>query len=230
MRILTWNCNGAFRKKFEQLEQFSADILVIQECEDPQQCKDAKYKDWAENCIWRGENPNKGLAIIANKKIRLRLNDWAGGELKYFISCKVSNEFNVIGAWCHGDTIDFQYIGQFWKYLQINKSRFKDCIIAGDFNSNAIWDKPNRPWNHSNVIAELKQLGIRSLYHLHRKEIQGCEKEATLYLQKNLAKAYHIDYIFGSTRFIDRLTTVTTGVPSQWLSFSDHMPVLTEFS
>jgi exonuclease III len=34
MKITTWNCNGAFRKKYHLLEDFGADILVIQECED----------------------------------------------------------------------------------------------------------------------------------------------------------------------------------------------------
>jgi exonuclease III len=36
LKILTWNCNGAFRRKFDALLQFDADIIVIQECEDPE--------------------------------------------------------------------------------------------------------------------------------------------------------------------------------------------------
>jgi exonuclease III len=43
MKIITWNCNGAFRKKFESLVSIDADILVIQECEDPAESKDKKY-------------------------------------------------------------------------------------------------------------------------------------------------------------------------------------------
>ena len=37
MNIITWNCNGALRKKIEQVDSLGADILVVQECEDPAQ-------------------------------------------------------------------------------------------------------------------------------------------------------------------------------------------------
>jgi exonuclease III len=52
MKIITWNCNGAFRRKLAYLAQFNADILIIQECEDPAQSKDVAYRDWAKNYIW----------------------------------------------------------------------------------------------------------------------------------------------------------------------------------
>jgi len=35
MKIVVWNCNGAFRNKYHLLENMKADILVIQDCEDP---------------------------------------------------------------------------------------------------------------------------------------------------------------------------------------------------
>jgi len=228
MRILTWNCNGAFRNKIGTLSEFSADILVIQECENPETSRDSKYKDWAANYIWTGENQNKGLAIFADSKVKIRKHNWDTGGLKYFISCEVNDTFNLIAVWCHGGTSNFQYIGQFWKYFQLNKMKFGKCIVMGDFNSNTIWDKPLRTWNHSNVIRELSKLKIESFYHLNRKEQQGKETTPTLYLQRNLSKSYHIDYIFGSETFSSQLKCLTVGQPEKWLEVSDHMPIYCE--
>jgi hypothetical protein len=46
LTILSWNCNGAFRKKFEYIIDYDAGICIIQECEDPTKSNDEGYKKW----------------------------------------------------------------------------------------------------------------------------------------------------------------------------------------
>jgi hypothetical protein len=44
MKVITWNCNGAFRKNYHALDELQADVLVIQKFENPgestQQCRE----------------------------------------------------------------------------------------------------------------------------------------------------------------------------------------------
>ncbi len=229
MKIVNWNCNGAFRKKFKLLEQFDADIIVIQECEDPERSIDTNYKDWAKNYIWIGDNKNKGLGIFCKEVIKISNNNWQRENLKYFLSATINDDFNLIGLWNHhANSPTFGYIGQFWKYLQINKSLMSKAIIIGDFNSNKIWDKWDRWWNHSDVVRELEEIGIRSLYHDYHNERQGEESVPTFYLQKNVLKPFHIDYAFADEKEFAVIKKFEIGLNNNWIQWSDHMPILIE--
>ncbi len=77
MKIVSWNCNGALRKKFHQISSLNAVIYVIQECEDPSLTNDKVYKEWCINYLWIGDSKNKGLGIFAKPGIDLILLDWS---------------------------------------------------------------------------------------------------------------------------------------------------------
>ncbi|OIP98618.1 MAG: hypothetical protein AUK35_10295 [Zetaproteobacteria bacterium CG2_30_46_52] len=82
------------------------------------------------------------------------------------------------------------------EYLWVGSSKHKGIGLFpkhGHTVSGLPWDKQDRWWNHSSVVAELKQLGITSLYHQQKGEEQGQEKAATFFHQRNSSKAYHID-------------------------------------
>ena len=234
MKILTWNCNGALRKKFKYLIDFDADIYVVQECENPLETKNDEFMQWAENHLWIGDNKNKGIGIFANKSIQLEKLNWTDyhkdQKVKHFLPCRINNTFDLLAVWTHKNNAPtFGYIGQLWKYLQVNKLYFDKILILGDFNSNVFWDKRSRWWNHSDVVRELKDIGIESLYHQHYNEEQGKETRYSLYLQKNLEKKYHIDYVFGSIDFQTGLKKMEIGDINQWIIISDHMPLMCEF-
>jgi exonuclease III len=146
LKIVTWNCNGAFRKKFHSLINYQADIYIIQECENPIESKDNEYQIWANNYLWIGDTKNKGLGIFAKPEIILEKLDWTNKfknhSVKYFLPCKVNNDFDLLAVWTHrNNSPNFGYIGQLWKYLQVNKTKLDNTLIVGDFNSNTIWDE-----------------------------------------------------------------------------------------
>ena len=228
MKVLTWNCNGALRRKLDKLSEFEADVMVIQECENPETTRDENYKSWAKNHIWVGENKNKGLGVFVNQKTTIKKYRWSSAGLKYFIPCRINETFNLLGVWCC-NAPTYGYIGQFWNYLQLHRKKLDTCVLAGDFNSNVFWDRPMRSWNHSDVVRELKGLNIESAYHLHHQEDQGKERTPTFFLYKNLAKSYHLDYIFASSNIHKTRKEISVGPPSQWIGMSDHMPVMLEF-
>ncbi len=210
--------------------EYNEDIYVIQECENPETVKEKDFREWGKTFLWRGKKGRKGLAVFADSKIEINLLDWDAKKLEHFIACQINGDFNLVGTWCHGASLRrYSYIGQLWKYLQLHKSKLGKAIIAGDFNSNKFWDKKGRKWNHSEVVRELSECKIESLYHKHFTENQGEERQPTFYLQKNLSKPYHIDYIFASDMVQNTLKSVDVGLPEKWLKLSDHMPIVCEF-
>lgn len=69
-------------------------------------------------------------------------------------------------------------------------------------------------------------MGLLSAYHSHLGVPHGAELAPTFYLQRNLAKPYHIDYTFTGPRWV--VKHVEVGAHERWLQFSDHMPVVVD--
>ena len=242
MKIVTWNCNWAFRGKFKKALELDGDIYIVQECENPKLVKSKDFKDYEDyntymkftkNHKWIGDNKNKGLGIFVNtlktseQQIKIEILP-CNNNLDYFILCRVNEKFNLLGAWCHKGTIKgLEYIGQMWKYLEDNASELSETLIVGDFNSNAIWDFRHKGHSHSDVVDILSKIGLVSYYHSQEKENHGEEKKATFYRWKKHNKSYHIDYFFGKSEWVKSLEI---GEFADWIKFSDHMPLIAEIN
>ncbi|WP_027872722.1 endonuclease/exonuclease/phosphatase family protein [Spongiibacter marinus] len=248
MKIVTWNCNGAFRKKYHALEPMDADILVIQECEDPAQSTKA-YREWAGDYLWLGESKNKGIGVFPRKgntaqgldwqgeftvpglRSRSRSITWRTEDLRLFLPFTINHSTTALAVWTKGkEDHVFGYMGQFWKYLQIHHAELANdhTMVIGDFNSNVQWDKPDRWWSHSDTVAELEELGLRSLYHYRTGEDPGKESKPTLFHQRKQEKPYHIDYVFLSDDLLHS-ASIEVGDYKDWIALSDHTPLITRF-
>ena len=206
-----------------------ADVYVVQECEDPDQVKDAAYQAWCANHLWTGTSKHKGLGVFSSSELTLQAVPMDLSPLELFLPCVVDGDWPLLATWTkQTNSPNFQYIGQLWKFLQRHRDflRHPGAMLVGDLNSNVIWDKRARWWNHSDVVRELEDLGLQSCYHRHFSERQGQELQPTFYLHGKPEKPYHIDYGFAGPQWA--VQHVEVGAVADWLEESDHMPMVFE--
>lgn len=243
MRLVSWNCNGALRKKTALLDELEADILIIQECEDPAQST-AAYQDWAGQYLWTGHSRNKGLGVFAKHDQPLRplnwdrtqtpdpsdptqLTPWGTKDLEFFLPFQVG-DLTAVAVWTKRKKVGgYSYIGQAWRFIHLHKDDIPETrfMFIGDFNSNAIWDRPRRNWNFSDVMRHLKERNIKSLYHHATNEDYGNEKTPTFYFFKKQEKPFHIDYAFCSLDILEH-ARIKIEPYDRWVEKSDHVPLV----
>jgi exodeoxyribonuclease-3 len=228
MKIISWNCRMAYRKKAESILKYHPDLAIIPECE--------YMGEQTTKRLWFGDNPKKGLGIFSYSDYELELHEQYNNEFKYIIPIKVkgSSEFNLIAIWALNDSEDVRkrYIGQIYLAIKYYEELLdKPTIIIGDFNWNAIWDaKPDYPLygNLADVIAILKNKNIRSIYHEFYNEEFGKETRPTLFMYHRQDRPYQVDYCFASSDF--NVGKVEVGTFKDWIKKSDHMPIIGTFS
>lgn len=235
MKIITWNCNMAFRKKADFILKYKPDILVVPECEHPDKLVFAPGTPKPKDSLWVGENLNKGLGIFSYGNYRFSVHKSYNRDIKLIVPILVKGgalEFTLFAIWANNSSDkDGQYIEQVWKAIrQYDKLLTgKKNILIGDFNSNTIWDKQHRVCSHSNVVELLGKKKIVSAYHVCHKQGQGTEAHPTLYMYRHEDKPYHIDYCFVSADLAEGLKQVEVGGFNEWCSLSDHVPLMVTF-
>jgi exodeoxyribonuclease III len=226
----------AFRTKAGAILAHQPDILIVPECEHPDKLIFPEAVQKPVDTVWFGKNQNKGLGIFSYSDFRFKLLPGYNPRFKLVIPISVTSKrfnFTLYAIWAYnpGDP-DGTYITQVWKAIKYYDKQLlnKQTLLAGDFNSNTIWDKPRREGNHSTVVSRLEEKGIYSTYHHYFKQEQGKEAHPTLYMYRHKKKSYHIDYCFASKDLIRKLSFVEIGEYESWRQYSDHMPVIAKFA
>jgi len=148
MRILTWNCNrGSLAKKIPLVASLEPTICIIQEC--------ARPKELDASILWFGDNPRQGIAVAASPEYRISLVP-ACEVPRYTIPIQVSGptSFLLLAVWAKTD-LNFRYVKGVIRAVECFADLIagQPTVIAGDFNSNKIWDykRPDH-LNHSALV------------------------------------------------------------------------------
>ena len=227
MKLATWNCDQAFRKKQHQLRELEPDIAVVPECENP-----AEKGNWSEFTDWRwtGDDPHKGLGVFTRNGITIT-DTTEIVEADHFLHVE-TDVVDVLAVWAMNDEENprQRYIGQVYTALENHPELLdENTVVAGDFNWNVIWDEsPKSPLcgDFGDVRGELNQNELYSAYHAVCDDEFGKETEATFYMHKKEKRPYHIDYAFVPRGLMKSNVGVTVGGYDDWIDASDHVPLL----
>jgi exodeoxyribonuclease-3 len=232
IKLVTWNCQGAFRKKFFPIAAMAPDLAVIQECEHPDRIK-WKGGQPPSSMLWFGEKPARGLGVFSWTDFTFEPLEGYDASIRHCIPIRVVSPytFQFIAVWAMDHKDDrhsysgqvYQAIGAYREFIQA-----ADTALIGDFNSSTLTTPKSRLGNHATLTLDLHNLWLISAYHQFYHERQGQEKRWTFFHGRKQARHGHIDYVYIPSRWLRRLANVQVGDPQGWLQHSDHCPVIVE--
>lgn len=231
MRLISWNCKGAFHQKHAFAAALSPDILIVPECEKLSGLTQPIDSPIIRSCEWFGTNSRKGLAVISYGDYVLKVHPSYDPRHQWIVPLSISGPttFDLFAVWTlplgnHGG----RYVRPLFEAFETYKSviNLSEVVWAGDFNSSFLFDTPSRRYKFRDFVALLNQYGVHSLYHHQRKCGHGEEPEETFYLHHHADRGHHIDYVFASDAFHSHGLSVSIGSHSEWSKRSDHVPLV----
>jgi exodeoxyribonuclease-3 len=233
LRIVTWNCNMALRQKFDRLRSLRPDVAVVQECADP----DAAGKGWHPDCAsydWIGFNPDKGLGIFTFGGLTLTRSASYAETYALYLPVTVSGwcHFNLLGLWAadprkvpDGATNDpFAALQHHHNFLAAGPS-----VVAGDFNRLPQQISARNGGPGSSVVDVLASAGLTNADFAMSDASGQPALRRTHFHQRKFSRGFVVDYVFIPTAEAARLAAFEVGDPHDWITWSDHVPLVAEF-
>ena len=160
------------------------------------------------------------MAVFTFNDYRARLSESYWPNLRYIAPVHISGPatFNLLAIWAQnasGGVMRKHQLGPLRRALSRYRGFLDEepVVLAGDFNSNAIWDKPGWRINHMTMVEILRKRGLVSAYHATRGEVHGQESEPTIYWRdrRRDGPTYHIDYVFLPIAWLDSVNSFDIG-------------------
>ncbi len=219
MRIVTWNCcRGSVGEKLSAAERLRPDLLVLQEAQRP--------ASEQANRLWFGDNPRLGVLVAGYGGTEVTPGPAGPGQSGHAVIVNGPLPFHLLAVWTKPEP---SYVDGLLGAVRHHQDFLSDApaVVAGDFNSNSIWDRPNGSVDHSRMVQRLEgDFGLVSAYHASTGCAQGSERHPTHYFRWQEGSPYHIDYCFVPRAW--RIEQVQVGGFEEWRSLSDHRPLIVD--
>ncbi len=119
MKLITWNCNMAFRKKARYILHQKPDIVIVPECECPAKLIFDDEKLMPKDIVWYGKNLNKGIGVFSYSDYRFKLLECHNNDFKNILPISVTGgkvDFILFAIWANNpEDKDGHYVTQIWK-------------------------------------------------------------------------------------------------------------------
>ena len=233
MRIISWNCQGGYRKKIDNILELKPDIVVIQECENLEKLRAFCQEKIPLKSFWFGGFfPHRGVGVFFYKDYQI-LSMENNISIEFIVPMKIMNNFKfyLFAIWAmaplgedKGKSYTYQIEKAVKKYKNILKNNLS--ILIGDYNTPNI-EKPVEKTGFM-VIEEFKKLEILSAYHEYFEKDYGKHNQYTFYQHKNTEFKHMLDYCFASRSIIEKISKVEIGKYEDWIEYSDHCPLIVD--
>lgn len=216
LKIVSWNCNRAFRNKFQYIQKLNADLYIIEECENPEKIIRPEYLNYVKSSAYKCFKGDKKGLLVFSPVATINPVHWNDNRMRYYLPFNFLKH-HFLGVWTKDNYIEDLYL-----YSSFNIQKLKNRYIIGDFNSNVMWDRKHGYRTHSDFNKLVSKVGLGSAYHMQTGDLFGQEKQATFYLYRKPEKPYYIDYAY----LPEKSTFNITFGDSSFLQYSDHLPLI----
>ena len=224
IRLATWNCCQASSASVASaVAALRADLTVLQEARRP--------SSPPPGYLWVGANPQNGLAVVPAPGGVVELGPIVSSAPWSIVPVQVVAPIllHLLMVWTRKEHGHLEGLASaltaYGPFL-----RAAPCVVLGDFNANAIWDRPKRPLDFSRLAKRLTdEFGLVSAYHARSGESFGTESQATYYFWRRQSRPFHIDYCFLPAAWLPDLQGVAILDKPPWDALSDHRPLVIEY-